>query len=110
MDPVTLNLILSWLLPVLGGVVLPVLHSRGYKLPILSAIFDLFMKKPLPVPAPSVPPSPDAPVQPDSHPILSRILDELRKRLPIPADNAPPIEAVHGADGTLTIKGLPAPK
>jgi hypothetical protein len=73
----------------LAGVVLPVLHSKGYKFPIVSAILDLFTKKPTPTPVPL--PSPDLPpVPPSDRPLLDAILKfldaELRKRLPIESD------------------------
>jgi hypothetical protein len=69
----------------LAGVVLPVLHSKGYKFPIVSAILDLFTKKPTPTPVPL--PSPDLPtVPPSDRPLLDAILNELRKRLPIAED------------------------
>ena len=53
-------------------------HSRGYRLPLLEVLLDIVHGSPVPSPAPTPPNGP--------MPTLQHILDELRKRLPLPEE------------------------
>jgi hypothetical protein len=51
-------------------------HSRGYRLPLLEVLLDIVHGSPTPTPAPAA----------TAMPTLQHLLDELRKRLPLPEE------------------------